>query len=414
MFWINLKWINKILIILPIFVAEPVFAQLDITNVFGNLVYGGSLTIMGTGFGIKSPAAPLVWNDGMSNPTLSTYYDGYLPTNAQQGSYYNMAYRSVPFRGLNGPNSRISYILGGAHATNSQADSYSVGGNVGLGKNIASHSYFINYYYRVDPFFDEENHPTYSDNMKEIVLSNTQGSFYPDGWGAFGYADWCNSHVPDVNQRGAIKLGRMTIDPAHQSVPYGCSGNNLVYHNNPINGWIKMQWEGVYNHQYDAPQYSLTTYPDGQKTFRSHYGDGLTVTETFRGPWAGYPKENDLKFIGIGGFARVPRMNNGLNSFRYFAAVYMDNTRARVMLGDKQDYSACTIMEPQIPSVWSDNSITVSVNLGGLPASGTAYLYVFDANNNGNVIGYPIALGGGTNSSPAPPTGLRISGSFLD
>ena len=125
-----------------------------------------------------------------------------------------------------------------------------------------------------DPNYDEENHPVYSDNMKEIVLSNTAESFYPDGWGAFGYANWCNSHVPDENQKGPVKLARMPINPDNQNAPYACSGNNLVYHNNPINSWIKMQWEGTYNHQYDGPEISLTTYPDGQKTYQSHYGDG--------------------------------------------------------------------------------------------------------------------------------------------
>jgi hypothetical protein len=245
--------------------------------------------------------------------------------------------------------------------------------------------------------------------MKEIVLSNTAGSFYPDGWGAFGYANWCNSHVPDVNQTGRIKLARMPINPDNQNLPYPCSGNNVVYHNSPINGWIKMQWVGTYNHQYDGPQISLTTFPDGQRTYQSHYGDGLTVSESARGPWANYPKENDLRFIGLGGFSRVPRANNGVNSFRYFAGVYMDTTHSRVMLGDNQDYNSCTKMEPQIPTAWTEDSITVSVNLGNFPNSGTAYLFVFDSDNICNAQGYPVTIGGGgTNDPPAPPTGLRI------
>lgn len=69
----------------------------------------------------------------------------------------------------------------------------------------------------------------------------------------------------------------------------------------------------------------------------------------------------------------MPRMNNEVNSFRYFAAFYIDNTHSRIMLGDSPDYTLCTIMEPQIPSTWNDNAITISVNLGSLPDSGTAY-----------------------------------------
>lgn len=392
------KYILAVLIIAIPCVSH---AAPNIAGFSGSMIHGGTVTISGAEFGAKSPASPLVWDDGTSSPPLNTHYDAWLPTNAQQGINYNMAYRSTPFRGVNAPHNRIRYILGGAHATSSQSGSYNIGGNVGLGKNITSHSYFISYYYRVDPNFDEENHPTYNDNMKEITLTNTQGSFYPDGWGAFGYADWCNSDVPDINFRGPIKLGRMTINPTNQNLPYACSGNNLVSHNNPVIGWVKMQWEGIYNRQYDSPQISLTTYPDGHRTYQSHYGDGLTVAESARGPWAGYPKENDLSFIGLGGFARVPRMNNGINSFRYFAAVYIDNTHSRVMLGNSPDYNSCTIMEPQIPVAWSDGAIQIRVNLGAIPDNGTAYLFVFDANNSRNLQGYPVSIG--TAPRPASP-----------
>ena len=171
-----------------------------------------------------------------------------------------------------------------------------------------------------------------------------------------------------------------------------------------------MQWEGNYNHEFDGPQIKFTTYPDGVSTFRSHYGDGLTVSEHARGPWANYPKENDLKFIGLGGFARIRRANNGTNSFRYFAGIYLDNTRSRVMLGDNQNYEACTIMEPQIPSSWSTGAVKCRVNLGALPESGTAYLFVFDANNNRNANGFPVTIGtsSGDTTPPAIPQGFKI------
>ena len=371
-----------------------------IVNISGELSHQTSVVITGQSFGTKNPAHPLLWDDGTSDPPLSTHYDAWLPNNAQEGSHYNMTYREVPFREVDAPHSRINYILGGAHALHDQAGSYAIGGNVGIGKNIQSHEFFIMYWYRLDPAFDEENHPIYGDNMKEIVLTNTEGSYYPDGWGAFGYASWCGNDTPDVNQTGPIKLGRIPINPENQNAPYACSGNNLVYHNNPIIGWIKMQWEGTYNHQYDGPQISFTTYPDGQRTYRSHYGDGITVSEYTRGPWANYPKENDLRFIGLGGFGRVPRENNGVNSFRYFAGVYMDNTHARVMLGDSPNYDNCHKMEPQIPSEWSNESITIGVNLGNFNNNETGYVFVFDADNNHNSTGYPVTIGGGGGGIP--------------
>ena len=71
----------------------------------------------------------------------------------------------------------------------------------------------------------------------------------------------------------------------------------------------------------------------------------------------------------------------------------MDGTHARVMLGDNQDYSNCTIMEPQIPSAWSDTSITVTTNIGPLSEPALAYLFVFDSDDNHNAVGYPVSIG---------------------
>jgi len=79
-------------------------------------------------------------------------------------------------------------------------------------------------------------------------------------------------------------------------------------------------------------------------------------------------------------------------SFRYYDDIYIDNTWSRVMLANNQDYNQATIIEPQIPSAWSGNSIIVTANLGALTGD-TAYLFVFDADNNRNSVGYAVTLG---------------------
>ena len=396
-----------LIIVSLLVISKTVSAQPVILDVSGDPIHGGAIVISGDQFGLKEPAAPVLWDDGASNQSLANNYDGYKPKNAQQGAYYNIAYRPAGFRNIAPPNSRVDHFIGGAHAIDIADNGDERGYNVCLGKNISSHNYYINYYYRLDPNFDEENHPDRGDNMKELVLSNSPGQFYPSGQYAFGYSSWCEA--PDSNNRQDIRLNRIPISEQYQGSPYSCSNDEYaVSHNNPVNDWIKMEWTGQYNHVADAPQISLTTYPDGHRTYRSHYGDGMTVMEYARGLWMGYPKENDLRFIGIGGFARVPRRNNGINSFRYFAAVYMDNTHSRVMLGDNQEYSECTIMEPQIPSAWNDNSITVETNLGNLPDEGTAYLFVFDDSNDHNQTGYPIEIGIRDQVLPNSPNNLRV------
>ncbi len=95
------------------------------------------------------------------------------------------------------------------------------------------------------------------------------------------------------------------------------------------------------------------------------------------------------------------------DAFRYFDDIYIDTSLARVMLANNSNYNQATVVEPQIPSAWSSNLITVKVNLGKFPSSGSAYLFVFDSNNNHNSVGYPVTIGGG-NPPPAAPTALRI------
>lgn len=385
----------------------PSSGQPDIDSVSGNLIHGNSILITGSEFGSKNPAIPLVWDDSSTDTTISTYYDYVLPNNAQQGSEYNMAYRLAPFRNVNPPNDNIKYILSGAHATDTDINGYSLGGNVVLGRDMTSHTFYVNYYYRIDPLFDEHNRSGYTDNLKELSLSETLGDAYG---GTFGFYNWCNNTVPDINFTGSILMSRKPVTPINRELPYGCSGDNRVYHNNPINEWVKMQWEGKYDDINDAPTAILTTYPDGAKAALSHYGDALTTSNYVMNS-DGYPKQNSLQSLAIGGFARIPRHNNGINSFRYFAAVYIDNTHSRIMLGDNPNYESCTIMEPQIPSVWSSNSVRATVNLGGFSVGNTAYLFIFNSDNQHNQTGYPVTVSSVDPSQTVPPapTGLEIT-----
>jgi hypothetical protein len=77
------------------------------------------------------------------------------------------------------------------------------------------------------------------------------------------------------------------------------------------------------------------------------------------------------------------------------------------MIGNARTFNGCTIREIQIPTAWSDNSITVTVNQGVFGSGMTVYLYVVDQNGAVNSTGYPITVGSGI-SAPSPPTGLKI------
>ncbi len=121
----------------------------------------------------------------------------------------------------------------------------------------------------------------------------------------------------------------------------------------------------------------------------------------YAGPTDKYPGTQRTE--GLGGYAR---MYNQPNNWRYWADVYLDYSRARVVLANNADINKATIIEPQIPSSWSNTSIGITVNLGKFTAGQTAYLFVYDPSGVPNSTGLPITVGGSSGTSPPSPPSL--------
>jgi hypothetical protein len=69
--------------------------------------------------------------------------------------------------------------------------------------------------------------------------------------------------------------------------------------------------------------------------------------------------------------------------------VYVDNSWARVMIGDSPVFSKATDREIQIPYRWSDRGIKVYANIQAFPRGRPMYLFVVDAKGNASA-GYPL------------------------
>ena len=108
--------------------------------------------------------------------------------------------------------------------------------------------------------------------------------------------------------------------------------------------------------------------------------------------------------IGIGGYARAQGFSG---NWRYFDDAYVDTTLSRVVLADKPVLSQATIIENQIPSAWSDGSITATVNLGQFAQGQTAFLIVVDSSGTPSAIGLAVTAGG-TIATPNPPTSISV------
>jgi len=364
----------------------------NISSVSGTWSHNSQITISGSGFGIKNPAAPKVWDSGNHNDSLNARYSEALPFSSV--SQYNIAYRTTPFSSpsgstINAPHSYATKIIAGAHYPASDGSyGWEKGNNVSLtvGNWGNSTSFFMMYFYHIDPNFPDTD---YGPNLKEFCANESLTSSYT---GDYHYIDYCNGSVPMTNYPNG---GWLKDTSVYASCSDTIRTEPLVP--NPMrtdvgadaDGWEKWDWQVKF----------------GSSGFDKLYVDNLLTLNT---P-TGYVNGFSVGSATIGGFSRVPTRDPS-KSWRYFSDIYMDNTFSRVILANNSNYELATKKEPQIPSVWSDSAITAQVNLGKILSFGTAYLFVFDANNEHNIVGYPVTLGsGGDTTPPAPPSGVTVN-----
>jgi hypothetical protein len=95
--------------------------------------------------------------------------------------------------------------------------------------------------------------------------------------------------------------------------------------------------------------------------------------------------------------------------FAYYSDIYVDNTWARVEIGNASTYDACTRRETQVPTGWTDSSLILQVNQGAFLSGQSVYLYVVDANGQVNSNGFPVVIDAGHPEEPiSAPSGLHI------
>jgi hypothetical protein len=117
---------------------------------------------------------------------------------------------------------------------------------------------------------------------------------------------------------------------------------------------------------------------------------------------------HDYNIVEIGTYCHVTYGSLSHPTFDDFYFASGPNCRARVEIGDKDTYEACTNLTITTPTAWQDSEITTTVRRGSLKPCKTYYLYVFDANGNVNAKGFPVSLVTSSGEKPCPPKGLKI------
>jgi len=379
-------------------VADP-----SVSSISGTIEHGQTITISGSGFGSKNPAAPLWWDDmegAQDGVVVNDYSDLPWVTSSMSQKKYSEA---KPFRGIV-PEAYMTYRAAGYRQTE------------------ATHAY-SSMYATASHWQHEGNNPQYSNDFyQNVVLTVDSGTADKNQWYVHWYYrvdpawtvinNWAN------HKMGAPNFGTTIYDSPNcysshgqESTPGksdahdviigvangggGCAEQVEVPGPNPRLKWV------AHEQLWDSPAafHEMWKYAGpGSNSGKTCYFEGDISS-------CRNAKDNTRSFSVGGWFCtntnQVEEDKRGhQNNFRYFDDIYMDNTFSRVVLADNSNFEQATIVEPQIPSAWSGNSITVNTNLGALTGN-TAYIFVFDADNNYNAVGYSITL----DSGPAPYCG---------
>jgi len=319
----------------------------SISGVSGTVSHGQSITITGAGFGTKTTAAPLVWDDFESG-TVDEPVEGESPV---IGSNWSIG------ASLGNPVYSTSVVRVGSSKSVSIPFGPSMYRNY-LSIRSDSDEYYFSFWARFSSQEDGDRnwkpYYIYPPAITDLVPSQALGIWGPSG-GGWRVSAASQDHTAD-----------------------GCWGpGDLLDDIEDL--WIRYE---VYIKQSSPNQ------EDGATMISLHYDSSTKVIKSF-GNSAMKTRSGALAYgtINIG----VYYGSGGQNATVYLDDVYFDTTQARVEVGNNAIWASCTRREIQIPTAWAAGEITITVNQSSF-STGTAYLFVVDA--DGVVSdGYEITLG---------------------
>lgn len=380
--------ISTILMVPVICNAAP-----TVSGVSGVVQHDGTITITGSSFGTKSTAAPVAWDN---------LEDGACNTTATVGSWSSVNDLSISTANQRHARSRYNAVVN----FNKEAWGNFTGGS-------DAPTWFVQYWFYLDNDFNFSSNidnnlgnikifrmwstgsglnnlrvqllSCYtSDLVVEVVDQNHGG--YGVGWSKSNYAG------PTIDQI----LGH--------SAPSEILGGDLGWRNYDNVDITKGTWHLF---QFEFKESSLDNY-DG--VFRWWF-DGKLIVDVRDVRTRTSAQPSSMRPAVVGWYNSHGNGADGNDHF-YLDDAYIDNTWARVEIGNASTYNACTRREIQIPLAWANGSITVKVNQGAFSSGTTAYLYVVNSDGSVNTNGYPVMIGSGGSPTdvtpPEQPNGISV------
>jgi hypothetical protein len=330
-----------------------VFAAPSVDAVSGALAHGGSVTITGSGFGTKPTPASVVWD----NVESGAFSGGWTSSRDLSVSSSVSRHADSTYSGYCNMNvEKHCSFTGGTNGT----------------------TWFAQYWFYLGSNFVWVRNGTLSlGNVKIFRLWNsgeTSENFWM-AWGGYDVIastetvatyDW-NPVIPGTSY---VDLVLGNDDPGY--VDPGWIGWKHFDSNVTSQVWHLFQFEW----KEGTTDGTFRAWLDGKQIInRSNLNTGSTTKRIY-----------DLGFYNSAS-------TGGTNSDFYLDDAYIDNTWARVEIGDAATYATSAHREIQPATAWDNGSLTVTLNRGSFGVSDNAYLYVVDSAGAVNADGYAITFG---------------------
>ena len=371
-----------VLLLLP----AAVSAQ-SVSGVTGTLEQDATITIAGSSFGSKSTANPCIWE---------THEDGTLDTAADIGTWHSWTHLTLSASQQRHSNSTYN---GGINFDGGAGASY--GSRTGGASTPDGSTWYIQYWFYLASDFafdgDQDN------NLGNIKLFRLWSSG----------SDINNLRI-QFRARYDSDLVVEAADEGHDWEPV-TPGDNWI---DEIMGWgdpgeISGGWLGWKHYEVDVStgswhcfqfQYeesAIDTY-DGQLKW---WFDGTLILDVddVRTRTSASNANSSMRPHTVGFYNSHTDNPDGDNHF-YIDDMYIDDTWARVEVGDSATYAACTQREIQVCDAWSATSITLDdFNQGSYELDDPVYFYVTDSDGNTSAAYGPLDIEG---EGGGPPAGI--------
>lgn len=338
--------------VIHFFMVSQVYGQISISSIQGNVSNGSTITILGSGFG-AGDSVPLLWDDfetGTANTILTAPKIGTWNPDSRPSPVYSTA------RAHSGTKSSYS-----AYNTGNQWSSFTV--------NLPPADKFYQSFW----FLYNTTGTAGQLKLVQVHGNSDSGDFAPGVMTGSSSTNWWFSYISTESGANDVDTRVNYPKPFDPTVP-----QNVWHHFEML-----------------LKRSSAGNVPDGQVTIK------LDQTVVYHQANVVTRENSAFNWEETSFFHGVTNMNAPTNV--YIDDTYLNNSWARVIIADSPAYATITHSEIQVPSQWSNTSITITFNAGSFTDLNSTYLYVIDANGNANPVGIPLC-----STCPKAPTNLKV------